>query len=218
MNPVSFSSIVVGVPWGRFIIIFSFVLNIFCIWSSSFFVGFHASDPYVRIGMMLASMHCQIAFLLIPLNSLSPVSANDWLPLFWILCVLSVPQGCLSCCIFLLGICIWVPLSRLCYLGWSCFLGLVLFSLPCILLLQILYDTFCDVFCDVHHFLSGCCVWGTRHTSIAGCSDGFPVLFVGLCCSFLILWLFCLLGLHILLPTSLLLVQCCLWYFFNFSC
>ena len=76
MNPDSFSSIVVGVPWGRFIIIFRVVLNILCIWSSSFFVGFHASDPYVKIGMMVASMHCHMAFILIHLNSLSPVSAS----------------------------------------------------------------------------------------------------------------------------------------------
>ena len=89
MSPVSFSSIVMGVPWGRFIIIFSVVSNIFCIRSSSFFVGFHASDPYVRIGMVVASMHCHMDFILIPLNSLSPVSAR----ILWMVAIVLVSKS-----------------------------------------------------------------------------------------------------------------------------
>ena len=44
INPVSLRSIVVGVPCGRFIVIFIAVLNIFWICSSSFFVGSHDSE------------------------------------------------------------------------------------------------------------------------------------------------------------------------------
>ena len=195
MNPDSFSSIVVEVPWGRFMISFRVVLNIFCICSSSFLVGFHASDPYVKIGMMVASMHCQMAFILIPLKSLSPVSASIlWgQPLFWFLGLSGVLQGCLLCCIFFLGICIWVPLPVSCCLAWFCFFGLALFSLPRILLLQILYGTFLRRGLWYPSFLvglSGRGGWGTRHPSTVGCSVGFLVLFVGLYYYFLVLWLF----------------------------
>ena len=142
---------------------------------------------------------------------------SGWQPLFWFLGLSGVLQGCLLCCIFFLGICIWVPLRVSCCLAWFCFLGLALFSLPCILLFQILYGTFLRRGLWYPTFpveLLGRGGWGTRHPSTVGCSVGFLVLFVGLYCSFLVLWLFRQLGLRILLPIGLLLVWCCPWFLF----
>ena len=218
MNPDSLSSIVVAVPWGRFMIIFRVVLNIFCIWSSSFFGGFHASDPYVKIGMMVASMYCQMAFILIPLNSLSPVSAS----ILWVAAIVLVSRSfmCSSrlrfCCIFFLGICIWVPLPVSCCLVWFCFLGLALFSLASILLLQNSIWYFFATWFVIS--IISCRVvrsWWMRHTSSihsrvfswVPCFVCRPILL------FLVLWLFRLLLLRILLPIGLLLVWCCLWFY-----
>ena len=212
MNPDSFSSIVVGVPWGRFMIIFRVVLNIICISSSSFFVGFHASDPYVKIGMMVASMHCQMAFILIPLNSLSPVSAS----ILWVAAIVLVSRSfrCSSRLPFVLYI-----FPRYLYLGTSS--SIVLFSM-------ILLSWPGPIFTTLHYAapnsiwyffatwfvisnISGRVVrsWWMRHTSSihSRVFSWVPCFVCRLILFFLLaLWLFRQLGLRILLPTGLLLV------------
>ena len=219
MNPDSFSSIVVGVPWGRFMIIFRVVLNIFCICSSSFFVVFHASDPYVKIGMMVASMHCQMAFILIPLNSLSPVSAS----ILWVAAIVLVSRsfGCSSRLPFVLYI-----FPRYLYLGTSS--SIVLFSMillpwpgPIFITLHFAAPNSIWYFFATWFVISiiSCRVvrsWWMRHTSSTHSRvlSWVPCLFVILYYVFWVLWLFRLLGLRILLPIGLLLVWCCLWFLF----
>ena len=54
--------------------VFRALLNINSSCCVSFFVGSHASEPYVMIGMMVASTGCHTASILILWNSLFPVS------------------------------------------------------------------------------------------------------------------------------------------------
>ena len=72
--PVSARRMFVGVCWGRWRMVFRALLNIVSSWSDSFFVGSHASEPYVMIGIMVAYTSCHTASILIPWNSLLPVS------------------------------------------------------------------------------------------------------------------------------------------------
>ena len=75
MLPVSFRRIVVGVPLGRNSRVFVVSLNMHCSLLFSSLLVVHPSHAYVIMGMMMASTICHIACILIPLNSLFPVSA-----------------------------------------------------------------------------------------------------------------------------------------------
>ena len=75
MFPVSLRRIVVGVPFGRYRMVLSASLKM--VWSLFFssLLMSHPSHEWVIIGIIMASTICQIACILIPLNSLFPVSA-----------------------------------------------------------------------------------------------------------------------------------------------
>ena len=82
--PVSASRMLVGVPWGSARIVFIALLRI--VWSrfSSFLVRFQLSDPYVMMGINVASNSCNTACIFIPLNYLLPVSVMIFSVTAWI--------------------------------------------------------------------------------------------------------------------------------------
>ena len=168
---------------------------------------------------MVASMHRHMAFILIPLNSLSTVCAS----ILWVAAIVLVSR---SFRVFVKVVFLLYIFPRYLYLGTSSsavLLSVILLSWPGPILTtlhfaapnSIWYFLRRGLWCPSFPVgLSGPGGWGTRHPSTVGSSAGFPVLFVGLYYYFLVLWLFHLLGLRILLPIGLLLVGCCLWFLF----
>ena len=166
MNPVSFSSIVVGVPWGRFIIIFSVVLNIYCIWSSSFLLGSMLLIHMLGLGWwwpLCIAIWLSFSSLWI-LCSLFLLVFSGWLPLFWFLGLSCVLQGCLLSCS---SICACAQVIRVAHSGWrsSCYVADALLSI-----LQFWWFHFLfllAVRCLLRIF---CCIWSFLSFFLFWCS------------------------------------------------
>ena len=158
INPDSFSSIVVGVPWGRFIIISGLCWISFVSGLLPFLLGSMLLIHMLRLGWwwpLCIDIWLPFSSLWI-LCPLFLLVFSGWLPLFWFLGLSCVLQGCLSCCIFFLGICIWVPGFFSFQFFMAVHYGLfVLVLLLFVQMIGVLFNVCFNVFCPVLVF------WGS---------------------------------------------------------